>query len=307
MGRPGLSGPRTALALLALLAAGCGAPPALPEGMPGPAAETPAPSPSPAGPAEAPAERQPLTAATQPVVLEAPERQSSPTAAPPGVRLPPARLVISQPGPGSMVTSPFQLVGRGGPSWDNRVRVRLLGEDGRVLAQRNTALWGPRGATGAILVELAFDLPGVAEIGRLEVATFDPRTTRISHVTTQDVVLLTAGRALVLPAIVGPERLAIVTPRDGGTVEGGRIFVRGGGWMTTEAPLTLALTDRIGEVLASAQVELEAPAVGLAGTFEGELSYAVPWAQWARLAVFEMAPEGEGFLHYSSIEVFLLP
>lgn len=249
----------------------------------------------------------PFNLSTPAIVIE--QSGAEPTATPegPGIVLPDAPLVVYRPGPGSQVTSPFQVYGRGGPSANERVRVRLLGEDGRVIENQTTILLAYPGNAGNFVLTLEFESPWVAENAHLEVSTEDVRFRRVDHLVTIDLVLLTQGSPRVRPALNGPDKLAIVSPRDGGVVEGGVIPVRGGGWTESNQPVTVELLDRGGATLWSSQVALDAPQPGVLGAFELDIPYEIPWAQYAQLVVYETATDIPGTRHYSSIELWLRP
>ncbi len=256
---------------------------------------------------EATETRAPLTEVTPGAVLEPPGPTSTATLPPLPVRLPQERLAILSPGPGSQVRSPFTVSGRSGPCHQNRVRIRLIGEDGRVITQRVTYLWAPAGHSGIFITEVPFRIEAVAEAARLEVSTEDARSTRLGHLTTLNLVLLSVGAPRVYPALDGPERLTILSPREGVSVSGGAMRVRGAGWVEADVPLAVQLLDRDGVILASAEVELAAPAVGQLGTFEVDLPYHTPYPQYAWVAVFERTPDGAGLVHFSSHEIWLQP
>jgi hypothetical protein len=181
----------------------------------------------------------------------------------------------------------------------------LLGEDGRVVAQRTTSLYAFAGQTGPFYTDLAFDIPLVAEAGRLEVSTDDPRTSRRGHVTTVNLTLLSAGSPLIYPTIDGPEQLAIFSPRPDSAASGGRLHIEGGGWTMLEQPITVALLAQSGDTLASQEVWLEPRGAGVAGRFAVDLEYSIPYSQYGLIAVYETAPDGSGFLHFTTLEIFL--
>ncbi len=295
------------LAAMLLLAACAAPPPSVPPTAAPPATATlkatpaadqvPLASPTPA----------PYNKATPALVLEPPVITPTPTVTPPPVNLPLERLAILHPGPGSQVTSPFRLLGYGGPSFNERVDFRLLGEDGRVLDKGFTILFAFPGNAGRFVAELTFETPYVAEEGRLEVRIFERRFGRLSHLSTVDLVLLSIGRPLIHAGTQGAEKLTILAPREGAVVKGGTVQVRGAGWVEAETPLTVELHTWRGEVLASTQVALDAPGPGMLGTFETELAYQVPYGQYGRVVVYEPSTDIPGILHYSSIEVFLRP
>jgi hypothetical protein len=185
--------------------------------------------------------------------------------------------------------------------------LRLIGEDGRVLARRTTYLTAIPGYPGRFVTELQFDIPGVAEAARLEASIHDPDTARLDHVTSVDLVLLATGAPLIHPALHGPERLAIFTPREAAAVEGGLVQVEGAGWVSSEFPLVVEVLDRRGEVAGSSQIHLDAPAVGQLGTFQVEVTYQIPFSQYGRIAVYERGPEDDGLIHYASVPVYLRP
>jgi len=293
---------RRALLLICLLLAGCGAPPTLPQPSPptgAPAGPTPT-----SGPAPTPT-RGPLSNPTPAAILEEPEPTATYTPAPAPVNLPLERIALFNPGPGSQVTSPFEISGRAGPSFNERVHVRLLGEDGRVLAQRTTYLNTLRGYAGPFSTELTFNIPGVAEAGRLELSTDDQRSGRMAHLMTLDLILLAAGAPLVHPAAQGPEQLAILAPRDGAGVRGGRFATRLAGWTQSGQGWTLALFDGDGDPLSVQTVYPLPGGIGETGVVEAEVTYEVPYEQYGRLALYELAEDGVNYLHYTSIEVYL--
>lgn len=245
----------------------------------------------------------PFNLSTPAIVIERSELEPTATPEGPNFKLPDAPLLVYRPGPGSQVTSPFQVYGRGGPSANGRVRVRLLGEDGRVIANRTTGLLAYPGNAGNFVLTLDFESPWVAENARLEISTEDVRFRRMGHLITIDLVLLTAGSPRVRPALAGPDKLAIVSPPDGGIVEGGVIPVRGGGWTESDQPVTVELIDRSGSQLWSGQVTLNAPEPGVLGDFELEIPYDIRWAQYALLVIYETSTDLPGIRHYSSIEL----
>ncbi|MEW6566652.1 MAG: hypothetical protein AB1449_00505 [Chloroflexota bacterium] len=297
------------LLALALTLSGCSAPPltpATPQPSPAPTDSPSSPEQAGPGPDSTPT-RSPLTEATPAIVLEPPAPTPTATLPASPARLPPERLAILAPGPGSQVTSPFTLSGRSGPIYLNRVRIRLIGEDGRVITQRVTYLWAPPGYSGVFTTEISFQIEAVAEAARLELSTDDLRSARLGHVTTLNLVLLSAGAPLVYPALDGPERLTILSPREGAVVSGGRVRVRGAGWTEADVPLTVQLLDRYHTVLGAAEVELVGPGVGQLGTFEVEISYRIPYAQYAWVAVAESTPDGSALIHFSSHEIWLEP
>lgn len=86
------------------------------------------------------------------------------------------------------------------------------------------------------------------------------------------------------------------------------MLVRGAGWVDADTPLMVSVRDNRDNVLGSAEVALDAPAVGQLGTFSVEVFYEVPFAQWARITVAEPSTSAiPGWIHFTSVEVWLRP
>ena len=300
-----MTGIRGALALLifALIGAACEAPADAPAVTSSAEPSAPSPSAEPIPP-QTPT-RAPLSQVTPAFIVEPTALDPTPTLAGITVPLPAERLAIFLPGPGSQVRSPIRIEGRGGPARSERVHVRLLGEDGLVVAQQTTYLYAASGQTGPFYTDLAFGISLVAEAGRLELSTDDPRTGRLGHLTTVNITLLSAGSPLVYPMIDGPEQLAILTPRPDSAASGGRLRVEGAGWTLVEQPVTVSLLTQAGDALATEEIWLEPRGVGVTGRFAVDLEYSVPYPQYGLIALYETAPDGSGFLHYTTLEIFL--
>jgi hypothetical protein len=250
------------------------------------------------------ATHSPLTMETPAIVIESGDRPS-PTPLR-DVPLPLEQLAILLPGPGSQVVSPIYVLGRGGPTWNQRVSVRLLGEEGQELARTSTFLWAPAQASGRFAVDLPFRIDGVAEAARLEVTADDMRYRRMAQLTTVDLVLLSIGTPRIHPAFDGPEKLAILSPREGAVASGGRVTVRGAGWVDADVPLRIEVLDRSGSVVGSAEAHLDSP-IGQLGSFSVEIPFSVAEPQFGRIALSEVAADIPGLVHYSSVEVYLEP
>jgi hypothetical protein len=288
---------------------GCGAPAPTPP-TPAPATRLPATRTSTASATPASnvtATPRPLTILTPAIVLEPPDRPPTQAPEPAPVNLPPEEMTIYLPGPGSQVTTPFRVSGRGGPSWMGRVHLRLYGESGQLLSEGVTYLLANPGRVGRFYGELAFSIPFVAEAGRLEASVDDLRTGRMSHLATVDLILLSAGEPLIHPALDGPEKIAILEPKDGAVVSGGLLAVRGAGWVDSDLPVTISLVDRAGNVLGAAEVPVDAPKVGELGTFEATIAYSVGFSQYARVFITERSPVVSELVHVSSHEIYLQP
>lgn len=305
-GRPGAySGLALSLALIALLSAcvplsGDERPTLLPP-------ESSAAAPDERATPQATPSLSPLTEATPRIVIEPAEPTLTPTISPPAVNMPLEQMSLFFPGPASQVISPIQVAGYGGPSQKDRVQMRLIGEDGRLIAQGYAYLLVLPGNAGRFYGKVPFETEMLSERAWLQIRSFGKRFGMLKHMTTVELVLLDQGGERIHPAIRGPEKLAIFAPREESIVEGGVVTVRGAGWVDEDVPLSVEILDRGGNRLGDAQVSLDAPAVGQLGTFSIEVEYETPYPQWARIAVAEVHGDPPGVYHYSSVQVWLRP
>lgn len=304
MDHPGLRRRAPLAAAAALLLSGCLAPAGGSGGAPNPqAAGGTAPEPSPTLPA-LPA---PLVDGTAAVVLEPPE--FAPTATPTRISLPlpQERLILEAPGPGSQVTSPVRVAGWAGPSFQGKVFVRLIGEQGQEIARTTTYILAQEGAAGLFVVTVPFSISGVAEAGLIEVSTNNLLNNRLDHLAARPVVFLAVGEPRVHTNLTVTEKLTIFSPREDRVVRGGVASVRGGAWVDEDLPLLIEVLDRAGQVVGSVEVPLLAPVVGELGTFEAEVPYTIPHAQYGRIAVIERGLHPPAVRHVTSLRVWLEP
>jgi hypothetical protein len=87
----------------------------------------------------------------------------------------------------------------------------------------------------------------------------------------------------------------------------GQIFVSGAAVLDEDLPLLIEVLDRAGEVIASTEVEVQAPALGELGTYQAQLTYQVPHGQYGRVAVTERGLRPPSVRHYTSVRVYLQP
>ncbi|MEE8120891.1 MAG: hypothetical protein V3T55_05150 [Anaerolineales bacterium] len=249
----------------------------------------------------------PFTEATPAIIIEPSFPAPTPTSIPPSVSVPLEELSILSPGPGSMVNSPIQVKGYGGPSLNNRVQVQLIGEDGRILSKGYSFLYSYPGLPGLFYIKMPFESQLVAERAWLEVRSFDDLFGMLRHLMTVEVTILSTGSDRIYPAIHGAEKLTIFQPREEKVVTGGSVLIQGAGWVDLDIPLRIEIVNLVGDVLGSGQVELNAPAVGQLGTFSVEITYQTEYQQWARIGVYELHDGVPGLVHYTSVGVWLGP
>jgi hypothetical protein len=184
----------------------------------------------------------------------------------------------------------------------------LFGEDGRVVSEHTTILFAYPGNAGNFSTRLEFDTPAVAESARLEISTDGIRWASLDQLVSVDLVLLSSeGLPRIHPVDHGPQKIALLEPRDGGVVEGGLMIVRGAGSTDSELPLTVELINRSGEALATYQVQLDSLEPGVLGAFELAVPYDIPYAQYVRVSIREQNAGPPGLRYFSSVEVWLKP
>jgi len=296
--------PRFTLLLAAVSLAGCVPSSVAP--TPGELAPASQPLPLPLPETETP-QFSPLTAATQPIVLELPIALPTITPTPPQFGLPLESVAILEPGPGSEVTSPLHVRGFGGPSYNQRVHFRLLGEDGRLLSQATTYLFSFPGNSGRLIASLPFTIDWVAETGRLEVSIDSLRDGQRSHLSSVAVVLLSAGSEHVFPAPHGAEKLTVFTPRPNQLISGGKVTIEGAGWAESDLPLVAEVLDQQGISLGRSEFLLTSDEPGELGTFRVEVAYQVDSYQQGKLVVSELGKGIPGLVHLNAVDVMLEP
>ena len=260
--------------------------------------------PAPPGPSTT---RLPLVDGTPALVLEPPEFILTPTPTRISLPLPQERLIIEAPGPGSSVISPVRIAGWGGPASQGKIFVRLIGEQGQVLARTTTYLLAIEGVRGSFVVTVPFSIAGVAEAGLIEVGFNTPSSGRLEHISTRPVVFLSVGPPRVYTNLTTAEKIAIFSPREDRRVSGGIATVSGGALLDEDLPLLVQVLDRAGQVIGSTEVAVQAPALGELGTFEALVAYTVPYPQYGRIAVTEHGLYPPAVRHYTSIRVYLEP
>jgi hypothetical protein len=249
----------------------------------------------------------PFTVETPAIVIEPPVPQPTATPIPASVGVPLDELAFLKPGPGSLLRNPIQVEGFGGPSQNNRVQIRLYGEDGRLISQGYTFLYSYPGRPGQFFGTVPFNTPLVAETGWLEVRSFGDRYGLLRHLTKIQINLLSIGNEKIYPAIHGAEKLTIFSPREDARISGGTIQLFGAGWVDADVPLGVELLDAQGQVLGTTSARIDAPGIGQLGTFSVALPYEIGFGQWGRVGVYERHGDVPGVIHYTSVQVWLEP
>ena len=224
----------------------------------------------------------------------------------PTATLPDSSIQIRIPGPMSKVTSPLVLRGSVKPGQDGRIQIELVGEDGQLLLRKVDSYPISRG-WAYLSEELDFEINGVAEIGRLQISTYDEYNRQIA-LESVGLILLSMGEDDLNPPLDMAEPIVIDEPRPFKLIQGGWVWVSGKARVSSQRPLIIELIDAAGKVVGYRQADVTPLEDGVYSSFGIEVPYEVKGATWVRLSVKEISNSRiEGVLRLASIEIMLSP
>jgi hypothetical protein len=207
----------------------------------------------------------------------------------------------------SPVISPIKLVTRLTSQVGKTMRVELYGEDGRLLARYLRTFQRIPWEAARVDVDLAFEIDGAGEIGRVVVSVEDVFG-RLMDVNSVNLLLLSHGATQPNPATALWQRLIIEEPSPMEMVQGGVLIITGRALPNNpDQPLRVTLVGEDGHTLGQrlAKVNVETP--GDYGVYVAEVPYTVTALTPARLVIFEEGEPISDIAHLSSIEVLLAP
>ena len=220
-----------------------------------------------------------------------------------------ASLNITKPGLYSKIISPYRIEAMVLPGADGLVRVRLVGEDGRMMVDQLLDSSYTKGASIWIAPYLEFNISAAAELARLEIGTQDRFGRRVS-LSSVDLILMSVGRNQVNSSQVPFEPYLVRFPKAGQVVSGGEVWVSGLADPLSSNPLVLELIDEEGNVLGTAQVEVAEPSGDLSHTpFGVAIPYRVENALIPVRLTLRQESDGRipGTVALSSMEIVLGP
>jgi hypothetical protein len=231
---------------------------------------------------------------------------STPTATP-TLETPDTQLRIAVPGPMSKVVSPIDFVVYILPDFTGSTRIQLLGEDGRELFGKSFRTFANiDNATTRVEEKIKFEIPGVAEIGRLQISTVD-QYGRMQAFNSVRLLLLSMGDQEVTPPYASMERVLLRAPRMGDEVSGGILEVQGEILPINDTPVLMELYDTQGNVMGSRILTLR-PADGTYQVFDTTLSYKTDQQQVpARLMIRQADDRISGLAYLYSVSLLAGP
>jgi len=221
-----------------------------------------------------------------------------------------AEMRFVSPGPMSSLISPFDLKLLLTAGKSDRVRVDLLGEDGRALY--SDVIRVDHNYAGSYRdFEVAFEIRAVSENGYLRISTRDENK-NLQGLNTMPVLLYSIGSTqLNLPGNLIYERVTYENLKNGAKIYGGEIQIKGRYWPYNDQPTFMDLVLSSGKVVATRELSFK----GIEPeSFETTLPYRVTEPTLARLAIHQenpilsvIDPDLKKYIYYHSIEILLNP
>ncbi len=209
------------------------------------------------------------------------------------------------PGPMSKVVSPIKLIFYLHPNYTGSTRIELIGESGRELFRKVYKTSSPEGNYLRITEEIPFEIPGAAELARLQISTLD-KNGRLQAFHSVRLLLLTVGENQLTQAYPEQERLLLRTPKRDAEISGGEFEVSGEFNPLTNSPLIFELLDDNGTILGSRIVLFEAPT----GDYQA-FTASIPYNSFGKTPVRLIARQADdriaGTAYLFSIELTVSP
>lgn len=229
-----------------------------------------------------------------------------PVTLPPLPTLPEEAILILEPGPGSRLVGMVHVAGFSDPAFEQTLGIRILLDDGTLATQTSITIQAEWGSRGPFAADIPFTVSGERN-GFIQVFAESARDGGITHLSSVGVVLAEAGPVHINPGSLHPEDIVITRPALGETLAGGVAHVEGIGVASFEQTLSVSVVDGEGTAIATLPVTVNAPDLGLPGTFSIDLAYMVAVEQPGRIVVRDISPAFGGDSHLSSVEVTLAP
>lgn len=213
---------------------------------------------------------------------------------------------IARPGALSRVASPINLHAYLVPGARGRVRIELIGENGRLIYRRILVYDMPPGTPINMFTDIDFELDGLAETARLVVST-DDSYGRFHALASVDLILLSVGASDLNPPGDLLERIVINEPSANTAYDGGKVMVSGLVRTESDKPLLIELIAADGSVVGTRQAGIEIGDPGLHRAFSSDVPYQVSSSTWVRMTIYETGSRIPGPVHIKTIMILLNP
>lgn len=206
----------------------------------------------------------------------------------------------------SRVVAPLQVNASVKPGADGRVRVELLGEDGRLLVRKILNVGNVQG-WALISESLDFEITAAAETGRLVISTYDSFG-RLNALRAVDMILLSLGESDLNPPGSDQEAVIVLEPLPNKLIQGGLLLVNGLTNLPAETPLLVELITAQGKVVGYRLGAIPVDPQGEYVPFIVEVPYQVDKPTWVRLTIRQdSSGRIPGITYATSLEVLLSP
>jgi hypothetical protein len=212
-------------------------------------------------------------------------------------------ILIQEPGPGWRLTSPIHVAGIADPTFEQNLVVRLLLDDGTELALTPVTIVADVGQRGPFAVDLPFTVSGERQ-AFLQIYATSARDGGITHLSSVGLTIADSGEENRPPFTpMTDERIKITDPVLNASISGGVIFIAGTALASFEQTLVVEVLDESGAVIGSESVIVDAPELGVPGTFQLALPYTAGVTGPGRVVVRDVSPAFGGDVHLASVEI----
>ena len=246
-----------------------------------------------------------LTNTPTPTATFTPSITPIPTETPVPV-VPLSDIEIRTPGSLSKVISPIPVRAIVVPGALGKVTVELLGEDGRLLARQIVTLSENLGRKAGLVVDLPFEIPGVSELGRLQIATTDTFG-RPKALASVDVILLSAGDADLNIVTDFLAHVMIKDPKEGDLIQGGTLVISGMARPTTDQSFLAEMVTEEGNVVGMRLFDVADGPENEHRPFLVEIPFSVSEPSRVRLIIHERTDRIPGTIYLLSMEILISP
>jgi len=221
--------------------------------------------------------------------------------------IPNAEIEIRNLGALSKVTTPLPIYAYLRPGAGGKVRIELLGEDGRVLTRQiKTFSSLPPRAWAVMQTEIEFEIAANAESGRLQISVEDEngRTTALNYV---PLILMSIGDPDIIPPIDVLAPIVIQQPTRRSLIQGGVVLVSGIARPGSDQPLVAKLVATDGSEVGMRLVNVDNPIQNGYGSFASEIPYSVEKTTPVLLVITEGRRSLNDIIHLTSQEIMVSP